>query len=375
MKVLNGTKMHENEQIIKRLRDELGFKGVILSDWESLHNCSGSNDKENVIICINAGCDMLMEGENYAATRDFIIEAVNDGSIPMERIDEAVIRILQLKMNLGLFRDPFLENRVPSYEWNSEHAHSVARKLAAESMVPLVLPEDGPITLKEGMKVYVMGPAANDSGVLCGGWTYLWQGGTDADAEGGRWCTEGPTILEALQASAAEIGFEIVTDPKQMEECDVILLCVGEKPYAEWYGDSEDMSITGALALDGNKEAIEKIAEYKKSNEGKKKSQQKELKPVITLIVAGRNVLISDYVSDWDEVVMCYLPGSEGGNAVSDILTGKESFYGRLPMPYYSSVEQIGSETGEVWLPLGYSAAVKKEEGQEPETTETTAES
>ena len=372
---LNGTKMHENEQIIKRLRDELGFKGVILSDWESLHNCSGSNDKENVIICINAGCDMLMEGENYAATRDFIIEAVNDGSIPMERIDEAVIRILQLKMNLGLFRDPFLENRVPSYEWNSEHAHSVARKLAAESMVPLVLPEDGPITLKEGMKVYVMGPAANDSGVLCGGWTYLWQGGTDADAEGGRWCTEGPTILEALQASAAEIGFEIVTDPKQMEECDVILLCVGEKPYAEWYGDSEDMSITGALALDGNKEAIEKIAEYKKSNEGKKKSQQKELKPVITLIVAGRNVLISDYVSDWDEVVMCYLPGSEGGNAVSDILTGKESFYGRLPMPYYSSVEQIGSETGEVWLPLGYSAAVKKEEGQEPETTETTAES
>ena len=135
------------------------------------------------------------------------------------------------------------------------------------------------------------------------------------------------------------------------------------------------MSITGALELDGNKEAIEKIAEYKKSNEGKKKSQQKELKPVITLIVAGRNVLISDYVSDWDEVVMCYLPGSEGGNAVSDILTGKESFYGRLPMPYYSSVEQIGSETGEVWLPLGYSAAVKKEEGQEPETTETTAES
>ncbi|MBR5424971.1 MAG: glycoside hydrolase family 3 protein [Clostridiales bacterium] len=369
---LNGKKMHENTELIRRLREDLGFKGVILSDWESLHNCSGASDKENVILCVNAGCDMLMEGEHYAETRDYLIEAINEESIPMERIDEAVTHILQLKMDLGLFRDPFLENRVPSYEWNSDHAHSVARELAQKSMVPLVLPEDGPITLKEGMKVYVMGPAADDTGVLCGGWTYLWQGGTDADAEGGRWCTEGPTIMEALKASSAEIGFEIVTDPEQMEECDVILLCVGEKPYAEWYGDTEDLSITGALALDGNKEAIAKVAEYKKSNEGKKKSEQKELKPVITLIVAGRNVLISDYVADWDEVVMCYLPGSEGGNAVSDILTGKASFYGRLPMPYYSSIDQIGSETGEVWLPVGFSAAEKKEEGQEPETTEST---
>ena len=369
---LNGKKMHENKEFIDKLRNELGFKGVILSDWESIHKCSGADDKANVILCVNAGVDMLMEGEHYAETRDYIIEAVNEGSIPMERIDEAVTRIIQMKMDCGLFEDPFQENGAPLYDWNSEHAHSVARKLASESMVPLVLPEDGPITLKEGMKVFVMGPAADDTGVLCGGWTYLWQGGTDADAEGGRWCTEGPSILEALKASAAEIGFEIVTDPAEMENCDVILLCIGEKPYAEWYGDTEDLSITGALALDGNKEAIEKVAEYKKSNEGKKKSQQKELKPVITLIVAGRNVLISDYVSDWDEVVMCYLPGSEGGNAVSDLLTGKAEFYGRLPMPYYASVDQIGAESGEVWLPRGYSAAKKTIDPENPEGTEPT---
>ena len=165
---LNGKKMHENTELIRRLREDLGFKGVILSDWESLHNCSGASDKENVILCVNAGCDMLMEGEHYAETRDYLIEAINEESIPMERIDEAVTHILQLKMDLGLFRDPFLENRVPSYEWNSDHAHSVARELAQKSMVPLVLPEDGPITLTEGMKVYVMGPAADDSGVLCG---------------------------------------------------------------------------------------------------------------------------------------------------------------------------------------------------------------
>ncbi|MBO4928161.1 MAG: glycoside hydrolase family 3 protein [Clostridiales bacterium] len=355
---LNGVKMHENKTMIDYIRNDLGFDGVILSDWDSLHNCSGASDRENVILCVNAGVDMLMEGESFEQTRDYIVEAVYDGSISLDRVNEAVIRIIQMKMDCGLFEDPFFENRVPSYEWNCDHAHEVARKLAAESMVPLILPEDGPITLKEGMKVFVLGPAADDTGVLCGGWTYLWQGGTDAENGGQNWCAEGPSILEALKASAEEIGFEIVTDPDEMENCDVIILCVGEKPYAEWYGDTEDLSITGELALDGNEEAIEKIAEYKDS--------KKKPKPVITLIVAGRNVIISDYVDDWDEVIMCYLPGSEGGNAVCDLLTGKEEFYGRLPMPYYSSVDQIGStgseegeESGEpqVWLERGYTAS------------------
>ena len=181
--------------------------------------------------------------------------------------------------------------------------------------------------------------------------------------------------MEALQACATEIGFEIVTDEEEMENCDVILLCVGEIPYAEWYGDSEDISITGKLALPGNEDAIRKVAEYKAGFSEKKKDQAI---PVITLIVAGRNVIISDYVQDWNEVIMCYLPGSEGGNAVSDILTGKAEFYGRLPMPYYSSVDQIGSETGEVWLPVGFSAAEAGEEFDTETgegTTETQADS
>ncbi len=359
---LNGKKMHENKEMIDYLRNELGFKGVILSDWESIHNCSGMTDKENVILCVNAGVDMFMEGDSFEQTRDYIVDAVHEGSISLQRVDEAVTRIIQMKMDCGLFEDPFFENRVPSYDWNSTHAHEVARELAAKSMVPLVLPEDGPITLTEGMKVFVMGPAADDTGVLCGGWTYLWQGGTDEDVGGQHFCAEGPSILEALQASAEEGGYEIVTDPEEMENCDVIILCVGERPYAEWEGDTEDLSITGELALEGNEEAIDTIHEYK---ENKKKP-----KPVITLLVAGRNVIIEDYVKDWDEVIMCYLPGSEGGNAVSDILTGKVEFQGRLPMPYYSSVEQIGTE--ECWLNVGFSAArTETDEEGEGQTTET----
>ncbi len=366
---LNGVKMHENKELISRIRNELGFTGVILSDWDSMHNCSGDSDYDNVILCVNAGVDMFMEGEGFAATRDLIVDAVEDGEIPMERIDDAVTRIIQMKMDAGLFEDPFLENVQPSYEWNSTHAHEVARKLAAESMVPLVLPEEGKIKIGEGMKVFVCGPAANDTGAMCGGWTYLWQGASDQDVSGQHWCKEGPSILEALQKEASARGFEIVTDKEEMENCDVILLCVGEIPYAEWEGDTEDLSITGSKALSGNREAIELVAEYKKeANE--KKSKKNPVKPVITLIVAGRNVLIDEYVSDWDEVIMCYLPGSEGGNAVCDLLTGKTEFYGRLPMPYYSSIDQIGSETGECWLPLGFSAAEKKE--VELDTTEET---
>lgn len=198
--------------------------------------------------------------------------------------------------------------------------------------------------IESGKKVFVCGPAANDSGALCGGWTYVWQGSSDQDLDGEKWCVEGPTILEALQEAAENDGYEIITDSARIEECDFVLLCVGEKPYAEWNGDTEDLSITGKLGLAGNEEAITLAKESGK--------------PTLTLIVAGRNVLINDYIEDWDEIVMCYLPGSEGGNAAYDILTGKVDFYGRLPMPYYASIEQIGTE--ECWLARGFSAADTK---------------
>ncbi|MCQ2534902.1 MAG: glycoside hydrolase family 3 C-terminal domain-containing protein [Clostridia bacterium] len=336
---LNGVKMHENSEYIEYLRHVMGFEGVILSDWDSIHNCSGSSLKENVILSINAGVDMLMEAGNFEECRDYIVEAVNEGLIPMERIDDAVTRIIQMKLDCGLFEDPYLYNIEPSYDWNSDYEHEVARELATESMVPLKLPDGGEIVLEAGMKVFVSGPAADDSGVLCGGWTYEWQGSVDPYA-GARWCDQGPTILEAITEAGNEIGFEVITDAMSIDECDVAILCVGEIPYAEWYGDADDISLTGPLALN-NEPYINKVA-------------NSDI-PVITLIVAGRNVIIDEYVDNWDEVIMCYLPGSEGGNAVADLLTGKAEFSGHLPMPYYYSENQIG--TGAYWLPAGYSAA------------------
>lgn len=334
---LNGVKMHENEYYISYLKNEMGFDGIVCTDYNSIHNCSGEDYRANIILCVNAGCDMLMEPQDYEEACAIIVDAYNNGEISEERINDAVTRILRVKIEAGLMEDPYLENITPTYEYNSDYAHEVARQAAAESFV--VLKNDGPMEITEGMRVFVVGPAADDTGALCGGWTYSWQGATDEDF-GMEWIPSCRSIIEALEDVADENGFEIVTDPDEIDTCDLVLLCVGETSYTEWYGDTEDMSITGALGLEGNEEAIAFAAESGL--------------PTLTLIIAGRNVIISDYIDNWDSVIMCYLPGSEGGHAVADVLTGAAEATGTLPMPYYSSVDQIGTDN--YWLPIGYSA-------------------
>lgn len=340
---LNGTKMHENAKYITYLKNDMGFKGIVLSDWDSVMNCSGSNYKENVILCVKAGVDMLMTETDHAAAMGYIIEGVKEGRISEERIDDAVTRILRVKKEAGLFDDPYLEKVKPSYEFGSEKSREVARKLAAESFVPLKAGSN--MYIKPGMKVFVTGPAADDVGALCGGWTNWWQGETDANMKNmgiadKHFRMEGHSILEALREASKDMGFEIITDISQIGTCDMVLLCVGEKPYAEWYGDTSDLSLTGSLGLPGNSDAIQFAAQSGK--------------PVVTLIVAGRNVIIDKYLDSWDSCIMLYLPGTEGGNAVSDVLTGKTGLKGTLPMPYYSSTEQIG--TGKCWHDVGWNA-------------------
>ena len=340
---LNGTKMHENEKYISYLKKDMGFKGIVLTDWDSVMNCSGADYKENVIICVNAGVDMLMTETDHPAAMKYIIEGVNEGRISEDRINDAVTRILRVKKEMGLFDDPYLEKIKPSYEFGSKESHEVARKLAAESFVPLKAGKN--MYIKPGMKVLVTGPAADNVGALCGGWTNWWQGESDVNFrnlgfEDKYFRMEGSSIVEALSEAAKEVGFEITTDKTQVDSCDMILLCVGEKPYAEWYGDTNDLSLTGSLGLPGNSDAIQFAAQSGK--------------PVVTLIVAGRNVIIDQYLDEWDSCIMLYLPGTEGGNAVSDVLTGKTGLTGTLPMPYYSSTEQIG--TGKCWHDVGWNA-------------------
>lgn len=335
---LNGVKMHANKYYMTDvLRKELGFEGVVVSDWESIHNLDRSLGlKEQVIISVNAGIDLLMEPESYETCAAYLIEGVQEGTISEERIDEAVTRIIQLKLDAGMFEDPYLQNlEIQQDEPGSEEYRDLARQLVEESLV-LIKNENEVLPIQKGAKIFVTGPAANDIGVQCGGWTRMWNGMTDAEY-GGKLISSGTTILEGLRAMAEEYDLTIITDEAQAAEADITLLCLGEKPYAEWNGDTADLELTGRLRLPGNENAIALVKELGK--------------PTITLLVAGRNVIIDEYIEQWDSVVMCYLFGSEG-DGVANMLLGKRKFTGRLPMPWYRSIEDL--EAGTVWLEVGY---------------------
>jgi len=334
---LNGTKMHENAKYINALKNDLGFDGFVVSDWDSIHNIPGENLKAQTITAVNAGIDMLMEDTDFEKCRNYIVQGVSEGSISLDRVNDAVTRILNVKKDMGILDDPMME-KVTSEVANtgSQEYRDLARKLVEESLV-LLKNDNQVLPIKKGTKIFVTGPAANDVGVQCGGWTLTWIGSSDAANGGKKWIAEGKTILDGLNELAATYDLTIITDVNKAKDADMTLLCLGEKTYAEWNGDSADISITGKLGLDGNAEAI-KLA--------------KDLQhPTVACIVAGRNVIMDEYMNQWDGIVMCYLPGSEG-DGVANVLTGKSSFKGTLPMPYYSKVEDI--RTDKVRFPVGY---------------------
>ncbi len=335
---LNGVKMHENAEYIGRLKNEMGFKGMIVSDWESIHHITGESLDEQVVNSINAGIDMLMEPEVFEECRQIIINAVNDGKITEERMNDAVTRIVQVKMDAGLFDDPLLEKQqTVQKEAGSKEYRELAEKLVEESLV-LLKNENSALPLKQGAKIYLTGPALEDVKAQCGGWTQEWMGSDDVVG-----CT---TILQGFEDAAEKYGFTIITDSDEAKDADVTILCVGEQAYAEWNGDTDDLSLTGALGLDGNKDAIEEAKELRDENNI----------PTVACIIAGRNVLINDYIGDWDAAVMCYLPGSEA-QGIAHMLAGESDFKGKLPMPWYASVDQIKTE--DCMFKLGYGLTYK----------------
>ena len=329
---LNGVKMHENKEYIMKLKDEMGFKGFIVSDWNSVGNTSADTYEERVINSVNAGIDMFMEVDKFDEVRDIILDAVDSGKISEDRINDAAERIIQVKLNQGVFDDPFMEHlETKQSETGSKEYRDIAEKLVEESMV-LLKNDNDTLPLKKGSSVYITGPAADNAHAQCGGWTLQWLGSPEKDIEGVT------TILDGFTEKAEEYGINVITDKKEAEKADVVLLVVGEDAYAEWYGDTEDMELCGALGLDGNSSAIKEAAELNK--------------PVVTCIVAGRQVILEeDDFNSWDSVVMCYLPGSEGQGA-ADVLCGGSEFTGKLPSPWYSSVDQIG--TDKCWLEKGF---------------------
>ena len=213
---LNGTKMHANEKYISVLKNDMGFQGFIVSDWDSIHNIPGDNLKDQTITAINAGIDMLMEATNYEECRNYIVEAVKEDKISTDRVNDAVRRILTVKKEMGILDDPMMK-KVTSEESSvgSREYRDLARTLVEESLV-LLKNDNSVLPIKKGTKIFVTGPAANDIGVQCGGWTITWLGSSDADNGGKKWISEGKTILDGLNELAEEYDLIIITDPGGM---------------------------------------------------------------------------------------------------------------------------------------------------------------
>ena len=329
--MLNGVRMHENKEYIDILRNELGFEGMICGDWDSVTFTSGKTYYDQVVNAVSAGVDLLMEVTNRDDARDIIIEAVEKGDISGERIDEAVCRIMQFKIDEGLFIDPFCEERSKDLPEPGCDEHRELAEEAVEKSLVLVKNDNDILPLKKGTRVFITGPAADNEAAQCGGWTTAWQGSPDEDIDGAT------SILDGLKQKAEEYGLTVITDEAKAADADVVLLAVGEKAYAEWYGDTENPDLCGDCGLEGNLEAIDKVKALGK--------------PTVCCIVAGRNVFIDKYAKDWDGIVMCYLPGSEA-QGITDVLCGGAEFTGKLPSPWYSSVNQIG--TDKAWLEAGW---------------------
>ena len=332
---VNGVKMHENKKYIDILKNEMGFEGFIVSDWNSVQNTSPETYYDQIVTGVNAGIDMLMEVDRFNEAASIIVKAVKNGDISQERVDDAVGRIIKVKKEAGIFDDPFGENMTTIQKsTGSKEYRAVAERAVEESLV-LIKNENDVLPLKEGTKVYITGPALDDDVAQCGGWTMDWNQSGLEDIPGVT------SIGEGFRLKAQEHG---ITLTDKAEDADVIVLVVGEKAYAEWNGDAEDLDLCGEFGLDGNKEAIDKA--------------KATGKPIVTCIVAGRHVFIADYIDDWDAAVMCYLPGSEGQGVV-DVLCGESDFTGKLPSPWYSTNAQIDTKTA--WLEMGFGLTYEEE--------------
>ena len=322
---LNGLKMHENKEYIMKLRTDMGFKGIIMTDSMAIQNTSPKTYEEQVISAVNCGIDLFMEGIRYDDCRKAIVDAVNNKQIDKKTIDEAVTRIITVKKDMGLFDDPFCKNIKTLHEdVGSLESRAVAEKLVEKSLV-LLKNEGNLLPFKKGTKVYVTGTTADNPRAQCGGWTMGWNMAPSKEIKGVT------TIKEAFERYAKEYGIEVITDPNEAANADVVLLCVGEDAYAEWYGDSKDIKLYDPdddYFDNGN--MIDLVRRLRK--------------PTVTCIIAGRHLIMDKLDYDkWDSVVMCYLPGSEG-KGISDVLCGCSDFTGKLPEPWYESVDQIGTD-------------------------------
>ena len=316
----NDLKCHANKFLLTDLlKEELGFKGFVVSDWAAIEEIPGDY-KSDIITSINAGIDMVMVpgavkfgNESYENFLKLFKESVDEGLIPLERIDDAVRRILMIKKQSGLFERPFSDQSLLTYIGSQNH-RQIAREAVQKSMV-LLKNENGMLPLpKSGKKIIVAGRGADNIGMQSGGWTISWQG------EMGN-STDGTTILEAIRSAVNdETSVEYSVDGKGVTG-DIAVVVIGEKPYAEMEGDRKDLKIA--------KEDLAVISRFSDKNI-----------PVVVVLLSGRPMIVTEELDEWDGFIAAWLPGTEGAG-VADVLFGDYNPTGKLSFSWPKNMDQF----------------------------------
>ena len=312
----NGVKCHGSKELLTDiLKVEMGFEGFVISDWQGIDEIPG-NYKSDIITSINAGVDMVMvsgQGQPYKKFMRLLKENVEEGSISMERINDAVSRILKVKLRNGLFSNPMVQNDNLQVIGSDDH-RNIARQAVRESVVVLKNENLIPIS-KESKSIVVAGRGADNLGMQCGGWTINWQGGQGD-------ITIGTTILDGIKESVSTetkvIHSKDGTDLGNVSG-DLAIVVIGEDPYTEFFGDKDNLDLL--------EEDIQTINNLK--DKGYK---------VLVLLISGRPMNIADHLDNWDGFAAIWLPGTEG-NGVSDILFGDFQSTGKLSYPWPLNAE------------------------------------
>ncbi len=317
----NGERLHGQEYLINDvLLNEMGFEGFIVSDWQGIDDVA-PNYYDSVVQAINAGIDMNMVPYDYVSFITTMRDAVENGDISMERLDQAVGNILRVKFELGLFERPYGDETLIETVGSDAH-REVARDAVRQSLVLLKNENDAlPINADAEQTVFIAGDAADNIGIQSGGWTIEWQG---ASAN----LTEGTSIHRALRnafGDATSITYRpsgrFEDDDGNPETADIGIVVVGEQPYAEWFGDSASVALSSRdFAL------IENMRE--------------QVDTLIVVLISGRPMVIDESLNLADAFVAAWLPGTEG-RGVSDVLMGDYDFTGQLPFTWLRSVEQL----------------------------------
>ena len=349
----NPIKMHAHQELITDvLKGTMKFDGLVISDWEGIHQIPGDWPTQ-VKTGVMAGIDMFMEPNAYQSFETTLIGLVNSGQVPMARIDDAVSRILAKKFELGLFEHPYTDRTHLSEVGSAAH-HALARQAAAESQV--LLKNDRATLPIAGQRIYVAGSNANNIGNQAGGWTLTWQGGSTNKIPG-------TTILDGIREAAARHRVtysEDASDP--IGRGDVGIVVVGETPYAEGFGD-----VGGPQwGYDPGDHGVLRPAQTMKLNAADSAAVNKVCAAAakcVVVVVSGRPLILNpQQLSHIDALVAAWLPGSEGAG-VADALFGKRAYTGKLPVTWPRTIDQepinIGDANYDPLYPFGHGLQTK----------------